>query len=42
MIPNDILEAMGYQRSPDPAMDLPLIKSGYEPIDNFEPLPPIE
>lgn len=42
MIPNDILQAMGYQRDPNPLMDMPLIKSGYEPIDNFEPLPPIE
>jgi len=42
MIPNDILEAMGYQRNPNPDMDRPLIKSGYQPIDDFEPLPPIE
>lgn len=42
MVPNDILEAMGYQRDPDPMMDRPMIKTGYEPIDNFEPLPPIE
>lgn len=42
MIPNDILEAMGYDRVDNLAMDMPLIKSGYEPIDNFEPLPPIE
>lgn len=42
MIPNDVLEAMGYDRVDNPDMDLPLIKSGYEPIDNFEPLPPVE
>ncbi len=42
MIPNDVLEAMGYDRVNNPDMDLPLIKSGYEPIDNFQPLPPIE
>ena len=42
MIPNDILEAMGYQRDPNPMMDMPLIKTGYQPIDDFEPLPPIE
>ena len=42
MIPNDVLEAMGYDRVDDPTMDQPLIKTGYEPIDNFEPLPPIE
>lgn len=42
MIPNDVLEALGYDRIEDENMDKPLIKSGYEPIDNFEPLPPIE
>lgn len=42
MIPNDVLEAMGYDRIEDSNMDQPLIKTGYEPIDNFEPLPPIE
>lgn len=42
MIPNDVLEAMGYERNPDPTMDMPLIKTGYQPIDQFEPLPPIE
>lgn len=41
-IPNDVLEAMGYDRDKNPLMDLPLIKSGYEPIDNMEPLPPVE
>ena len=42
MIPNDVLEAMGYDRSTDIAMDMPFIKSGYTPIDQLEPLPPIE
>lgn len=42
MIPNDILEALGYDRKPDPLMDQPLIKTGYQPVDDFEPLPPIE
>jgi HK97 family phage portal protein len=42
MIPNDVLEAMGYDRVDDPTMDLPLVKTGYQPLDQFEPLPPIE
>ena len=42
MIPNDVLEAMGFDRSEDAAMDMPFIKSGYTPIDQLEPLPPIE
>lgn len=42
MIPNRVLEDMGESRIDDPLMDQPLIKTGYEPIDNFEPLPPIE
>jgi len=42
MIPNDVLQALGYDRVNDPNMDLPLIKTGYQPIDDFEPLPPIE
>jgi HK97 family phage portal protein len=42
MIPNDVLEAMGYDRVDNELMNQPLIKTGYEPIDNFEPLPPVE
>ena len=42
MIPNDVLEAMGYDRVDNGIMDEPLIKTGYEPVDNFQPLPPIE
>lgn len=42
MIPNDVLEALGYDRDVNPLMDMPLVKTGYEPIDNFEALPPIE
>jgi len=41
-IPNDHLEALGYDRVDDPAMDMPFIKSGWLPLDQFEPLPPIE
>jgi len=41
-IPNDFLEALGFDRYPHPAMDMPFIKTGWEPLDNFEPLPPIE
>lgn len=41
-IPNDFLQALGFDRHPDPTMDMPFIKSGWEPLDNFEPLPPIE
>lgn len=42
MIPNDVLEAMGYDRIDNELMDQPLIKTGYQPIDDFEPLPPVE
>ena len=42
MIPNDVLQALGYDRVDDPIMDLPLIKNGYVAVDSFEPLPPIE
>jgi HK97 family phage portal protein len=42
MIPNDVLEAFGYQRDERPEMDMPFIKSGYTAIDDFEPLPDIE
>jgi phage portal protein BeeE len=42
MIPNDVLEAFGYQRDERPEMDMPFIKSGYSAIDDFEPLPDIE
>lgn len=41
MIPNDVLEALGYDRDPNPLMDLPLIKTGYQSVDDFEPLPPV-
>lgn len=42
IIPNRVLEDMGEARSDNPLMDLPLIKQGYQNIDDFEPLPPIE
>ncbi len=35
MIPNDVLEAAGYDRVDDEMMDKPFIKSGYEPLDSF-------
>lgn len=42
MIPNQVLVDMGQPRVDDPLMDKPLIKSGYQAVDDFEPLPPIE
>ena len=35
MIPNDILQAAGYDRVDDPMMDAPFIKAGYDPLDSF-------
>lgn len=42
MVPNRVLEDMGESKVDDPLMDLPLIKTGYQPVGDFEPLPPIE
>lgn len=42
MIPNDILEATGADRDPDPKMNLPWIKSGYQPLDTFDTIPPVD
>lgn len=42
MIPNDILEASGADRDPDPKMNLPWIKAGYQPLDSFEDIPPVD
>ena len=38
MIPNDILEAMGYERKDDPEMEKVFVKSGYQPLDDFIPV----
>lgn len=35
MVPNDVLEGMGYDRVDDPLMDKPLIKSGYQTIEDI-------
>ena len=42
MIPNDVLEAMGYARVDDEAMDRPLIKTGYMTIDELTPIDPLD
>jgi phage portal protein BeeE len=42
MIPNDILEATGADRDPDPKMNLPWIKSGYQPLDSFDEIPLVD
>lgn len=42
MIPNAVLSVLGLEKSPDPQMDMPWIKSGYQPLDSFEQIPPIE
>lgn len=42
MIPNNVLEAFGYERDPNPAMDQPLIKSGYQTIDDLQPVDPLD
>jgi HK97 family phage portal protein len=41
MIPNDVLQALGYDRSTDPMMDEPYIKSGYQPVSDFNPVEPV-
>lgn len=41
MVPNDVREAMGYDRSDDPLMDLDYIKTGYQPITDFTDVQPI-
>jgi HK97 family phage portal protein len=41
MIPNDVLQALGYDRSTDPLMDEPYIKSGYQPVSDFNPVEPV-
>lgn len=40
IIPNDVMEAFGFERYDDPLMDLPYIKSGYQPISDFSAAPP--
>lgn len=42
MIPNNILEATGADRDADPKMNLPWIKSGYQPLDSYDEIPPVE
>jgi hypothetical protein len=42
MIPNNILEASGADRDPDPKMNIPWIKSGYQPLDSYDEIPPVE
>jgi HK97 family phage portal protein len=41
-IPNEQRAAQGLPRIEDPAMDAVYFKTGYQSIDDFEPLPPIE
>lgn len=42
MIPNDVREASGFDRLPDPLMDKVYLKTGYQPIDDFNEIEPIE
>ena len=42
MVPNDVRQAMGYDRSDDPLMDLDYIKTGYQPITDFTDIPSVE
>ncbi len=41
MIPNDVFEAMGYERRPEPEYDQPLIKQGYTTIEDIQPIDPL-
>jgi hypothetical protein len=40
IIPNDVMEAFGYERYDDPLMDVPYMKTGYQPISDFDIAPP--
>jgi HK97 family phage portal protein len=42
IIPNEIREAMGLDRIEDPIMDAPLIKSGYQPIEDLKSIEDID
>lgn len=42
MVPNDVREAQGLDRIDDPLMEQVYLKTGYTPLDSFEPLPPVE
>jgi len=42
MIPNDVLEAMGYARSEDTTMDEPMIKTGYVTLSEITPIDPLD
>lgn len=35
IIPNDVMEAFGYERYDDALMDVPYIKTGYQPLSDF-------
>mgnify|MGYP006266331845 CR=1 FL=1 len=39
IIPNEVREGLGYARIDDPLMDMPLIKMGYQPIDELAAVP---
>lgn len=41
MIPNDVQEQLGFDRSPDPMMDKVYIKTGYTLLDDMQPIDPI-
>ena len=41
MIPNEVQEAMGFDRSEDPAMDMVYIKTGYQLLSDFNPVDPL-
>lgn len=40
--PNDVLEALGGDRDPDPKMNMPWFKSTYQPLDSFDEVPPVD
>jgi hypothetical protein len=42
IIPNEVREAMGWDRIDDPLMDMPLIKSGYQPIEDLRTIEDLE
>lgn len=41
IIPNDVMEAFGYERYDDPLMDVPYIKTGYQPLSDFNNIPDV-
>jgi HK97 family phage portal protein len=40
-VPNEVREVFGYDRIDDPLMDIPYIKTGYQPLSDFNSIPDV-